>query len=625
MFGLKSAWIGILLLLPLGVVNAQGPPRRTAYASACGSEMGWFTDLEAAKAASKKQKKPIFWFVPTAYRTFMDRKQELYWNMMAGPFSDPEIVTYIKERFIPLKMGFRSLIRRGKELSVPERKVAKKLAAQYDLVQGKFIEPGFILLNRSGKAVHTIDRLLVFQRNWFLNRLDVVTKKNKSSLGYKPLASKGAQSKPLVARNLIGQGKLDEALKFLDTIQGEETPEAEWLRGVCHHMKNETTQGNESWKALIEAHEKSIWASKAKVELDGFGPFLHGFESYRDFSRRAMNHKDLRHSRTSGSEANQDQMVVRGLRRILDMQREDGSWDDSRYDFGGLDSMPNVHVAVTAIVARALLEWRVQGPKAEIDRALARAIVYLKDDSHLNPYDKDELIWAYVYRLNFFSRLMEEDKKNAEKHATFLQKLVTATESFQLEKSGAYRHEYAAAFTSASVIHALFVAKAAGARVSKPRLKAATKAIAGARVKKTGAFGYGLRNRGGVEQAGGRMALCELALYLGGVSSEKKLKDSIAEGFKQQGNFEIARNYDDHMRSLYGIGGFFFWYDMHGRAEAIRLLKGQKAAKWREAMRKIVYDTHEADGGWIDSHELGKSYGTAMALTVLKLMQELEQ
>ena len=41
------------------------------------------------------------------------------------------------------------------------------------------------------------------------------------------------------------------------------------------------------------------------------------------------------------------------VRYLLRMQRENGSWDDSWYDFGGLDSMPNVYMAIPALALEA--------------------------------------------------------------------------------------------------------------------------------------------------------------------------------------------------------------------------------------------------------------------------------
>ena len=41
----------------------------------------------------------------------MDRKQELYWYMMAGPFSDRRIIALINGAFVPLKLPLSRVIR----------------------------------------------------------------------------------------------------------------------------------------------------------------------------------------------------------------------------------------------------------------------------------------------------------------------------------------------------------------------------------------------------------------------------------------------------------------------------------------------------------------------------------
>ena len=61
-------------------------------------------------------------------------------------------------------------------------------------------------------------------------------------------------------------------------------------------------------------------------------------------------------------------------------------------------------------------------------------------------------------------------------------------------------------------------------------------------------------------------------------------------------------------------GGFFFWYDMRGRSEAIRAILGPKREMLAEQQQKIIAGLPELDGCFVDSHELGRCYGTAMAL-----------
>ncbi|HZL72020.1 MAG TPA: hypothetical protein VFC86_06150, partial [Planctomycetota bacterium] len=66
------------------------------------------------------------------------------------------------------------------------------------------------------------------------------------------------------------------------------------------------------------------------------------------------------------------------------------------------------------------------------------------------------------------------------------------------------------------------------------------------------------------------------------------------------------------------LAGFFFWNNFYHTTEAAALLeeKSREAANARAAahLAKIP----EVDGSFIDSHEMGKSYGTAAALLSLK-------
>ena len=78
-----------------------------------------------------------------------------------------------------------------------------------------------------------------------------------------------------------------------------------------------------------------------------------------------------------------------------------------------------------------------------------------------------------------------------------------------------------------------------------------------------------------------------------------------------------VRKYDDHADE-HGYGGFFFWFDMLGRTEALLTLpKGELRDRHAAAQRALLRSLPEIDGCFVDSHELGRAYGTAMALICL--------
>jgi hypothetical protein len=164
----------------------------------------------------------------------------------------------------------------------------------------------------------------------------------------------------------------------------------------------------------------------------------------------------------------------------------------------------------------------------------------------------------------------------------------------------------------------LHEAKQAGADVPDAVIQRGAKALASTRDRK-GIFAYGFPGRGGaIEGAAGRMPLCELALQLWGFSKKEMVQASLDESFKHHDLLERIRKYDDHADAFQN-GGFFFWYDQHGRALAAR---ASDDARSLARQKEIVLSTQEIDGCWVDSHELGRSYGTAMALLTLKLCEK---
>lgn len=118
------------------------------------------------------------------------------------------------------------------------------------------------------------------------------------------------------------------------------------------------------------------------------------------------------------------------------------------------------------------------------------------------------------------------------------------------------------------------------------------------------------------------MPTCELALLRCGQSTQANLAASIKTSQARHAALESVRKYDDHAPP-HAIGGFFFWYDVFGRCLAIDALTDAGAKRgFFEAERKLICGIAEIDGRFVDSHELGKPYGTAMALLSLKLATE---
>jgi hypothetical protein len=65
------------------------------------------------------------------------------------------------------------------------------------------------------------------------------------------------------------------------------------------------------------------------------------------------------------------------------------------------------------------------------------------------------------------------------------------------------------------------------------------------------------------------------------------------------------------------LAGFFYFHAAFHALEAARALDGEARAASLRRLRERTLLLPEWDGSFIDSHEIGKSYGTAMALLLL--------
>ncbi|HYE97445.1 MAG TPA: hypothetical protein VEJ18_00985 [Planctomycetota bacterium] len=461
-----------------------------------------------------------------------------------------------------------------RERFVPLRLVAaREHRKSFGLAPLEVVEPALLFLDAELRVSHRVDRLSTFHEDWFVHLL-------RGALKLPP------EERVLDdGRRALAEGRPDPAL-----FARQAGDEARWYEGVALSLTGRHDEATKVWRSIKEGR----WAAKAAAELDRDGPFSRGFEVYEAFP-------PLEGLPTSSTRPRATADPARAVRFLVGLQRPSGVWDDSHYHFGGDDSLPNVYMAVTALAARALREWN--GP----ERAIARAEAYLKDDAKLAVEDTDEIAWAQIYRLSYFART-----KDVETSARIARKLL------ELQRpSGAWAHEYDNPFVTASALLALDEARAAGVDVPAAPVRKGVAALAGARDRR-GSFAYQFPGRGGPpEQGAGRIPICELALLKGGASSPPALAAALELSFRHQPLLERVRKYDDHA-DAWQNGGFFYWYGQYGRALAA---KAAGAAEALKKQREIVLATQEFDGCWVDSHELGRAYGTAMALLTLKLCE----
>jgi hypothetical protein len=580
----------------------------TPAAARAGQHLPWQPSLEAALEVAAAEERPLLWYVPTLAGSFMDRKPEIDRVQLAGPYSWPRLDALLREEFILLRHA-------------PDRAECER----YGIQRYGFVEPGFIVLGPDGTELARHAELTTLHPAWFEARLLEVLGREASRADGLP-----TRRHDEAALRLLRDPELtaEEREVLLSAAEDDARAEGLHLAAAGAFWRGDEEAARVLWGRLLAEFPEHSLAAKAAMELEGHGGVVRGQEVYEDLPAEALAASG-HGSRCAEGVYSLDQAWQRSVAYLLAMQREDGGWKDSIYDFGGTDGLPNVQVAVSAIAARGLLEARQRGVEHPgLEAGLRRALRFLLDEGNLNREDSDELIWAYTYRAQTLARWLEllpEDAEAVRPGLLFIgQRLLE-----EQKEDGSWAHEYSNPFVTAEGLLALRALR--DARVEVPGLGAAvargTAALLRCRTEE-GAYTYGnvregRRARAQVEGGVGRIPRGELALHAWSAEGARPLAEAVAASLAHEEHLLPAQKYDDHTRS-FAYGGFFFFYDLQARTQAMRALadEGSSAARAQLAeQRAQVLSFVEIDGAFIDSHEIGRCYGTGMALWSLALTE----
>lgn len=578
-------------------------------AARAGDAVPWRKDLAEALAEAQSDGKLVFWYVPSVARSPMDRKPEIDRYLRGGPFSWPTTIDLLAAHFVPV-----AEVARG------------ELQKKYGLVRQRYLEPGYLVLDGDGVVKLRVDQITTLHPEWFeapLRRL----------VGAR---SEGFPGAPALreAWDAYRSGDLEQAVAFANAVLGKSpsdrlAAEARWLAGAALCRSGQRSAAVAAWRELAAALPDQPFAWKAALEAEGHGPFVHGFEDYLPLPAAVLGSDPADGSRAPEGAYAEDELWRRGVEFLVGLDDGDGCLRDSIYDFGGTDGLPNVHAAITCLAGEALLlaQERArtgslqlsQKTSARVETLLQRILQNVHDAAWLSLSDRDEIVWARAYALRFLAAWRAHRAGDSERLQAPLRSGVAALLALQPE-TGVWFHEYGNPFAIATALQGLHLAAGAGVEVDRAKIDRGLGALLKNR-SKAGAFTYGHTSRGEpdatVESAAGRMPLCELALFLFGRSDQDKLRAAVAAGERHHGLLAAVRKYDDHA-DQHGYGGFFFWFDVLGRAEAIAAVDDPEVrATMATALRARVLALPEFDGCFVDSHELGRGYGTAMALLCL--------
>jgi hypothetical protein len=425
-------------------------------------------------------------------------------------------------------------------------------------------------------------------------------------------------------RVLTRMGKALEALRPLQVAWQAGDAEAGYLLAIDRLALGDEAGSTNQFQLVAQRHADTLYGRRALANvtmgLDDrpLGAALCGFEHMTYLP--AWTYEGLPPDTAwHGKPPTRAEMIERGVRFLLAQQRASGGFTESRYAYwNSSDITTNTWVAITALACAALLENRnALGSEgnALISAALQRGKEFLFDEKNLNRGSNED-VYADAYRLLFLARVRAEMPEASGWVVTAADQIVAAAGARQVP-GGFFAHEYPNAFCTGVMLWSLLEARDLGTRVPDEMIDGAAKALLSARFE-NGAYAYGgsaSGDDGSLKDSCGRMPMCETGLLRAGQGEMHRVVFAMENFWTYFERLERVRRNDFHSDGE--LAGFFFFHDFFQATEALSYLPKQAQAPHRERFFSALQTIGEMDGSFLDSHEFGRSYGTAMALLSL--------
>lgn len=433
-------------------------------------------------------------------------------------------------------------------------------------------------------------------------------------------------------RILLQQGKTDEAARLLRdgfAVAQPRQAEAGYLWALCSLRQGHESEATRLFGAVADRFPQTTWGRRAKANVQlgnddrPMGAAFANFEHFGYLPAAAYAGDLPRDTTWAGTHADAKALAKGAVAFLLESQRENGGFTDSRYAYWPNTTItPNAWIAITALAATALLEFHDVAPE-RVDAALANAERFMFDPSRLNRGSNED-VYADAYRLLYLTRkLARTQGPEREPILARANALVKEAQARQFD-DGFWAHEYKNAFCTGAMLWSLVEAKTQAIEVPDEMVSKGAEALLSARYA-DGAFVYGGTAQGeprpsGRKDAAVRMPLCEGLLLAVNRSSLEKVNDAFQNYFQFMDRIETVRRNDFHSDGE--LAGFFFFHGLYHNSQTNRMLPEAERKANAARIRDILLRIPEMDGSFVDSHEIGRSYGTAMALLTLANVAE---
>ena len=591
--------------------------------------------IDAACAAAKERGTLVLWYVPRIEERGLRGRQmyrapvlDLYMRQVV--FGDPDVAELCNHAFVPLRCV-----------------LDEALAERFGLRPLAFVEPAVVWLDGDGEVVHLVERIRTFHGAWFASLCVRVLEHRGVELAGETVdelrrVGRWRDALAVALKNPDKTAADRQAIRHLQRLLREPvlagadedaaaTADADadrraYAAALAARDAGDDATARRRFEQVAERFPDSIWGRRARANVTPgpddrpLGAAFAGFEAHGPLPDAAWQGLP-RDTAWPGERQAPAAIAAAGVEFLLRAQRDHGGFTDPRYAYWPDSSItPNAWVAITALCCTALFAHRDAQPadvQRRIDAALERGERYLLDPANLNR-GANEDCYADAYRLLYFARRSDGADDAARGALVDRMNALVAAAAERQRPSGFWAHEYENAFATGAVLQQVLAARGAGATVPTEVLDKAAGALLAAR-HRDGAYAYGgaaADRPATIKDSAGRMALCEGALLQLGRSDLDKLRAALDALWRHLANLESVRRNDFHSDGE--LAGFFFFHSLFHASEVVRLLpEDERSAHWQRFL-DVLQRVPEFDGSFVDSHEIGRSYGTAMALLVLE-------